>query len=201
MTENDAAGNSRAMALGASASARPVAHAGEDRRAGAADFAGFYDEHAEAVWRTVARMGVEAMQLEDAVQEVFVTAWRRRADFAGRSSPRTWVIGIALNVAAHHRRAHGRRGTAEPLDEELAASGPGPEQAAVANEGLALLQRVLGTLSDEQREVFVLIEMEGLSAPEVSEALGASVNTIYSRLRLARAAFNRAVVEVQGRAR
>src|SRR5207253_1748207 len=111
------------------------------------------------------------------------------------------VIGIALNVAAHHRRSRGRRGTPEPLDEELPASAPGPEQAALTNEGLEQLQRVLSTLPEEQREVFVLMEMEGMSAPETSEALGAPVNTIYSRLRLARAAFNRAVAQLQENAR
>src|SRR5262245_55610527 len=74
------------------------------------DFDSLYDANADAVFRTLSRLGVETAQLEDAVQEVFVTAWKKQADFAFRASVKTWLTGIAINVAAHHRRSAARRG-------------------------------------------------------------------------------------------
>ena len=61
------------------------------------------------------------------------------------------------------------------------------------DEKLTLLYQVLGTLDEDKRNVFVLHELEQLGIPEVAEALGINLNTAYSRLRAARAAFERGV--------
>jgi RNA polymerase sigma-70 factor (ECF subfamily) len=165
-----------------------------------ATFGELYDAHADAMFRTLARLGVAAAHLEDAAQELFVTAWKKQSAFERRSSVRTWLTGIAVHIASHYRRNAGRRAT-EPLDDELAGSTPSPHDDAERRQGLELLQRVLSKLSDEQREVFVMMEMEGFSAPELSALLGIPENTIYSRLRLARTAFNTAVARLQAGAR
>ena len=166
-----------------------------------ASFEELYDTYAEAIFRTLARLGVEAMHLEDAAQEVFVTAWKKQSGFAQRSTLKTWLTGIAINVASHHRRSAGRRGIATEVSDQLPSARPGPEADLQRRQGLQLLQSVLKGLSDEQREVFVMMEMEGLSAPEASALLNVGSNTVYSRLRLARAAFNAAVSKLQGGAR
>ena len=62
-----------------------------------------------------------------------------------------------------------------------------------------IVNRLLDGLDDDQREVFVLAELEDLSAPEIAEALEVKLNTVYSRLRLARSAF--AEVAARHRAR
>ena len=59
-----------------------------------------------------------------------------------------------------------------------------------------MVEAALGALPAEQREVFVLADIEGLSAPEISDALEVKVNTIYSRLRLARKRFTAKIEEL-----
>jgi RNA polymerase sigma-70 factor (ECF subfamily) len=68
------------------------------------------------------------------------------------------------------------------------------EGAALEQERLALAHAILATLSDEQREVFVLARVEQMSAPEIASVVGVPLNTIYSRLRAARLAFEAEVV-------
>jgi len=63
------------------------------------------------------------------------------------------------------------------------------EGAALQHERLALAHAILETLTDEQREVFVLARVEQMSAPEIASVVGAPLNTVYSRLRAARLAF------------
>lgn len=77
----------------------------------------------------------------------------------------------------------------------LGASG---EQAALHHERLSLARAALETLSDDQREVFVLARVEQMSAPEIASVVGIPLNTVYSRLRAARMAFEAAVARRQG---
>jgi len=74
-----------------------------------------------------------------------------------------------------------------------------PGTAAERNQGLALLERALDHLPDEQRAVFCLFELEGMTGDEVAESLEIPLGTAYSRLRLARAAFSAATAELRGR--
>jgi RNA polymerase sigma-70 factor (ECF subfamily) len=159
-----------------------------------------YGTHADAVWRTLSRLGVEPMYVDDAAQEVFVTAWRKRDSFEHRSSVKTWLTGIAIRVASHHRRSAALRRTGV-LDASVPSLAPSPVEDVERREKLALLQQVLSRLSDELRETFVMMEMEGFSAPEASALLGVGVNTLYSRVRLAREAFNAAVAELEQKER
>jgi len=153
-----------------------------------------YAEHFDFVWRTARRLGVPERSVDDAVQDVFIVVHRRLGEFEGRSSVKTWLFGIARRVAADHRRRGARKDRGSELTETVAdVVAPTPLEAAANAEAVRMLHRVLAGLSDEQREVFVLAELEQMSAPEIAEAIGAKLNTVYSRLRLARAAFNRAV--------
>lgn len=195
MTERETLGHSGGVAMHATAAA-PV----ERPLVPASSFEELYDAHADAVWRTLSRLGVEPMHVDDAAQEVFVTAWRKRDSFEHRSSVKTWLTGIAIRVAAHHRRSAALRRTAS-LDERVPSLAPSPVEDVERREKLKLLQRVLSRLSDELRETFVMMEMEGFSAPEASALLGVGVNTLYSRVRLAREAFNAAVAELEQKER
>jgi RNA polymerase sigma-70 factor (ECF subfamily) len=157
------------------------------------DFEEVYNVTFPFAWRLLRRLGVPEASLDDAAQEVFVIVHRRLPDFEGRSTLRTWVAGIALRVASDMRRASRRRGDTVPLSDELADAmadaRPGPVEHATSVQAFALMQKLLATLSEEQRDVFVLAELEQLTATEISAIVGAGVNTVYSRLRLARAAF------------
>jgi RNA polymerase sigma-70 factor, ECF subfamily len=149
-----------------------------------------YRETAPIVLRSLRRL-VPPSAVDDAAQDVFLTVARRLADFEERSKATTWVYGIVLRVAADHRRS-ARRG--ERRHAAIAAEPPpsnrSPEQHAERRSNLRLLHRVLETMSDDLREVFVLAELEQLPGPEIATLLGLNGNTMHSRLRAARNEFN-----------
>jgi len=154
-----------------------------------------YKEHFAFVWRSLARLGVPKSALDDATQDVFIVALRRAAEFGQRSSYRTWLFGIAANIAREQRRSAQRAHQHEPLDEALSSAERSPLQQASDAQALRFLEAFLATLEDSQREVFILAELERMPSPEIAEAVGAKLNTIYSRLRLAREAFARMIAQ------
>jgi RNA polymerase sigma-70 factor (ECF subfamily) len=158
----------------------------------APDLAAVYEAHFRYVWRCLRSLGVYDAQVDDALQDVFVVAARKLEDFDGGAQLRTWLYAIALHIARKYRE-RARREPA-PLDAERESQPElrvheSGERAALSNERLALARAVLETLSDEQREVFVLARVEQMSAPEIAEVVGIPLNTVYSRLRAARLAF------------
>jgi RNA polymerase sigma-70 factor (ECF subfamily) len=165
-----------------------------------------YDAYFAFVWRALRRLGVADAHLDDAAQDVFLVVHRKLEGFEGRASLKTWLYGIVLRVArrARERQAQagfvGAGGRVDP-DEVPDRRAPTPHESAVRAESLTLLQRVLDGLDDEKREAFVLIELDGLTAPEAALVLGVPVNTVSSRLRLARAAFDRALARLDARER
>ena len=153
-----------------------------------------YDRWFDFVWRSVRRLGVPEASVDDAVQDVFVVVHRKLCEFEGRSSIKTWLFGIAMRVAKDQRRAASRRGPTEPLRESLVDAPCGcPMESAAQNEAVRLLHTLLDDLDDEKRAVFVMSELEQMSVPEIAETLDINVNTVYSRLRAARTAFEKAV--------
>lgn len=144
-----------------------------------------YRKHFRSTWALVGRLGVPASHIEDVVQEVFLILHRRRHDFRNESSVQTWLHGIALRVARRHR-ARVQRGQTAPLPPDTRARGPSVEATVQGRAQLARLDALLDQLPEEQREVFVLAEVAGLRAPEIAEVMGTKLNTVYSRLRLAR---------------
>jgi RNA polymerase sigma-70 factor, ECF subfamily len=149
------------------------------------DVVALYDAHAARVWRTALALGVERADLDDAVQDVFMVLHRRADDFAGRSNVTTWIYGITRRVAADYRRKQRRT---PPRSELVDVAVPCAEQARrdASQDLLGLLEH----LPAEQREVFVLIELEGMTAAEVAALAGTPANTVSSRLRLARRTLN-----------
>jgi RNA polymerase sigma-70 factor, ECF subfamily len=165
-----------------------------------ADFETVYEEHFAFVWRTVRRLGVPERSVDDAVQDVFVVVHRRLRSFEGRSSVRTWLYGIARRVAHDHRRRVGRKERGEALPDGLAdPAAPSPDREVARLEAARLLYSILEGLDDEKREVFVLAELEQMTVPEIAEATGVNLNTVYSRLRAARQAFEAGVARVRAR--
>lgn len=162
-------------------------------------FAQVYEAYFDFVWRSARRLGVPEATLDDVVQDVFVTVYRRLSAFEGRSQLKTWIYGIVRHTVADLRRSARRKPT-EALDGELPdPSTTSPQEIAAREQGAKLLHAVLQELSVEMREVFVLAELEQLSAPEVAAALELNVNTVYSRLRTARKDFDAALKRLRCR--
>ncbi len=161
-------------------------------------FAEAYEAHFDFVWRSARRLGVSDASIDDVVQDVFVTVYRRLSEFEGRSLLRTWMFGILRHTVRDLRRTQRRKPT-EALSQEPEAPGGGPHEATVQREGTRLLHEVLESLDDDQREIFVLAELEQMSAPEIGLALELNVNTVYSRLRAARQSFEAALKRLRSR--
>ena len=169
------------------------------------DFDAMYEEHFDLVWRNARRLGVPEGQVDDVVQEVFLVVHRRLGDFEGRASIKTWIFGILAKVAADHRRSSRRksphaRSVGGVVDADIVADEEAsPHRELVRSEGVKLLHRLLDELDDERRAVFVLAELEQMSAPEIAEALGVKLNTVYARLRAAREQFNQSAQRERAR--
>jgi RNA polymerase sigma-70 factor, ECF subfamily len=168
-------------------------------------FAQLYEEYFSFVWRSARRLGAPDAIVDDVVQEIFVIVHRRLRAFEGRSSMKTWLFGIVLNVVRAHRRSlrakHPHMLSAErAVDlESLADGASGPQDVAMRAEATRLVDRFLDELDDDKRAVFVLAELEQMSAPEIAAALAAPLNTVYSRLRLARQEFAAAAARYRAR--
>lgn len=172
-------------------------------------FEAVYREHHDFVWRSLRGMGLSEASVDDATQEVFLVLHRRLGEFdPERGALRGWIYGVARMTARKYRRSHAQRMEREvPSEATEAASeaprpsrGAAPEEAVARAEAAQLVQDFLESLDEDKREVFVLADIEGVTAPEIAEALGVNLNTVYSRLRLARKRFDavlsrRAVVQ------
>jgi RNA polymerase sigma-70 factor (ECF subfamily) len=166
------------------------------------DFDALYAENLRYVWRAARRLGVDPADTDDVVQEVFVVAHRRLADFEGRAQVRTWLYKILVHVVRHYFRARRRKpghraAGLQGLESAPPASDGGPAAAVERADAARILDGLLARLDPDKREVFVLAEVEELSSVEIAEVLGVNLNTIYSRLRAARQEFERALARFQ----
>ena len=166
------------------------------------DLARIYQEHFDFVWRSARRLGVPDSAVDDVVQEVFIVVHRQLASFEGRSSMKTWLFGILRNLVLRQRRSWARRGREQALEEsEVEAGEAGADEQLAESQARQVLHALLAQLDDDKRAVFVLADLEQLSAPEIAEATGLKLNTVYSRLRLARAEMERALERHRARER
>jgi RNA polymerase sigma-70 factor, ECF subfamily len=167
------------------------------------DFRVVYDEHFDFVWRSLRRLGIHPSDVADATQEVFLVVHRRLAEFEGRARITTWLYRICLRVASdRRRRAHVRR--EEPSDMAMLDQtdlGQNSEDKLVEDEELRHLQAALMALSLEQRTVFTLFELEKMTCESIASVLEIPLGTVYSRLRLGREAFRKALLREFARQR
>jgi RNA polymerase sigma-70 factor (ECF subfamily) len=162
-----------------------------------------YERHADFAWRTLRRLGVREAEANDALQDVFVIVHAKLSQFEGRSSLTTWLFTICRTVARERRRSAQReRNRLEDVsvDDELDLRAD-VARAAEHNERLAQLESILTGLEPEQRNVFILFEIEKLTGEEISELLAIPLGTVYSRLQLAKKAFRRALSREAARER
>jgi RNA polymerase sigma-70 factor (ECF subfamily) len=131
---------------------------------------------------------------------------RSLGSFRGESSIASWLYTIARRFCIKKRRrskfapAHEESLDAPGVDaaQRLADRSPNPEQAAADREVARMLTAAIDRLEPSQREVLVLRDVEGLSAPEVARIVGASVEAVKSRLHRARASVRRALLPLAG---
>jgi RNA polymerase sigma-70 factor (ECF subfamily) len=161
-----------------------------------------YAAHGDFVWLSLQRLGVRTADLDDMLQEVFAVVHQRLHTYDRRASMKAWLFGIAIRVAAaHRRRAHVRR--EQPTDEVPEPRDGGdsvtPEEAAAASEARARLNAILDAMDLEKRAVFVMYEIDEVPADEIATILGIPFNTVHSRLRLARKQFQETLARFDAR--
>jgi RNA polymerase sigma-70 factor (ECF subfamily) len=153
----------------------------------AQDLGEIYRENVDYVWRVLSHLGVKPADVGDVAHDVFITIKRRLPTFEGRSSLRTWIYGICLRTVSDYRgRAFRRR---EVPHDEVPEIPQSAEQLSSVEDGelRGKLLELLESLRPEQRDVFVLYEIEELSMKEVAQAVDCPLQTAYSRLHAARA--------------
>jgi len=154
-----------------------------------------YDRHAKAVWRAVRRTLGHGADVDDVVHATFLRLPDLAASYDGRPSCRAWLCGIAIRLALRHKRGMGRfhrmlRAFAEGLTGRSAGD---PERQASHGEELAVFEAALARMSEKKRAVFVLVELEGMTAEEAARLLGIPAATARTRLFHARAELREAL--------
>lgn len=137
---------------------------------------------------------VDAQDVQDLVNDVFLAAFRGAASYQGRSGVKTWIFAIASNIARDRQRKAARgRGA---LDRLARDAGPAPrslEREVISKDLVARVERCLPQLPHDLRVAFLMCDVEGLSGVEVAGALGVPRGTLYRRLHDARRLLRRLV--------
>ncbi len=158
-----------------------------------ANFKALYDSHFRLVWCALSRLGVRDADLMDLTQKVFLTAYLKLPEFEGRSQLSTWLWGICRRVAIAYRRSSAIRYEVmtDPITLELTSEQRTETSGEVDAGKQAAIEHILGKLSDSQRRVLTLYEVDELDGPEIAALLNISLGTVRSRLRYARKLFRR----------
>jgi RNA polymerase sigma-70 factor, ECF subfamily len=154
------------------------------------NFERLFSENYAFVWRSLVHLGLAPANADDAAQEVFLVVHRRLSEYDPNRSLKSWLFGIARRAALARERGQ-RRALARDEQASAPVEASSPEAELEARQTAAWVKACLDRMPEDQREVFVLAEIEELTAPEISDALGVKLNTVYSRLRLARERFER----------
>jgi RNA polymerase sigma-70 factor, ECF subfamily len=146
------------------------------------EFRALYDAELPYVLRSLRRLGIAAGETEDLAHDVFVVLYRRWSDYDRARPVRAWLFGIALRIASRALERSWRRFEL-PLGAEVIEAQPSAEGGGDARD---LLLRALACLEVDQRAAFILHDLDGHTAPEIALTLQIPLNTVYSRLRVAR---------------
>ncbi len=177
-------------------SAAPVPQADEAllRRVAGGDpdaLTALYRRYADQLFGYLARLAPDRMIAEEILQDTLLAVWRSADNFAGRSSVRTWLFGVA------RRQAYNRlRTLREPMVDlarlpEPESVEPGPEELVLARLEAGRVADGLRQLAPAHREVLLLALSAELAHAEIAEVIGVPVGTVKSRLHHARAALAR----------
>jgi RNA polymerase sigma-70 factor (ECF subfamily) len=157
------------------------------------DFAAVFRAEFDYVWFSLRRLGIRPNDLEDVTHDVFIAVYQQFDRYDPERPLRPWLFGFAYWVASDYRRLARHRLEARGDLSDTIDPGPNAVDQAAARQSLEVVWKALSELGLDRRAVFLLHEVEGYAMPEVAEALQVPLNTAYSRLRLARADFAKAM--------
>jgi len=142
--------------------------------------------YASFVWRSLRYLGVPEQDLEDMSQEVFIVVHKRLGSFAADTDLRSWLYAVCWRVSKSYHRANRNSRVKLSHRPPHLQSPATPLQSLEQRQALELGYRLLDTLDERKRAVFVLYEIEQVPMEEIARALGCPVQTAYARLHAAR---------------
>jgi RNA polymerase sigma-70 factor (ECF subfamily) len=147
--------------------------------------------HTAAVYRFGMKLCRDSEDAKDVVQDTLFAAVKGVRAFRGGSSLSTWLYAVARSFCIkRHRASKFAPKEIVSLDDpsvDKTAIASQPDETASGRELSAILDHAIDALDEPSREVFVMRDIEGLTAPEVARVLGVSVDAVKSRLHRARA--------------
>lgn len=149
--------------------------------------------HNQRVYRAIRAILSSESEVEDVMQQAYISAYANLARFEGHSRFSTWLLRIAVNEALGRLRHYHRWAVVDPSSEEgagmipISSPSPTPEERAGTRELVALLESAIDQLPPIYRQALVLREVEGLDTASTAEALGVSEDVVKTRLHRARA--------------
>lgn len=161
---------------------------------GAPNWRRFFDQHWKFVTRVVQRFGGRGIDVEDAVQDVFLILFQRLHEFEGQAQLTTWIYRVCANVGSEHRRRRTRQARLQGLLKHLpfvSADSRTPAQDAETRDEWQHVERILASMSPKRREAFILCELEQLSGEEAAQILNIPMATVRTRVHYARQDFLR----------
>jgi RNA polymerase sigma-70 factor (ECF subfamily) len=172
---------------------------GEARRLPPSALRRLVQEHYDFIWRLLARLNVSGPEVDDAAQQVFMVLVSREGLTIKVGSERAFLYGVALRVAKEFRRKTlSQLNHVTPDPELLVDRSLDVEAVAERSQARRQLDRILEQMPDNLREAFILFELEDISVPQIAELLCIPTGTVASRLRRARATFQKSVAELRG---
>ncbi|AKU99950.1 RNA polymerase sigma factor RpoE [Labilithrix luteola] len=173
--------------------ADPRAAAHEERPASAISFDEVYRSELSYVLHSLRRLGVSDAELEDVAHDVFVSIHRHLGEFDRTRPLRPWVFAFVYRIARDHRRLARHQKEVGGSEEQAAALAPMPDEALDDERLRRILVEALDSLDIEKRRLIVMHDIDGTPVTEIAKVLDVPLNTAYSRLRLARAALEKAL--------
>ncbi|MCS0605846.1 sigma-70 family RNA polymerase sigma factor [Streptomyces sp. LP11] len=157
-------------------------------------FAVLVHRHAPALLRLATRLLGSPAEAEDAVQDAFLSAWRRLPEFQGRAAFGTWMYRIVTNRCLNVLRSRRPVAPLEAAGEVPAAEyATSPERLTEARDAVRELRTALDLLTAEQRACWVLRELDGHSYEFIADAVGLSQQAVRARVFRARRCLTRAL--------
>jgi len=155
-------------------------------------FGELVQRHQRAVYAVVSGMVSSRDDVDDIVQDAFVSAYKSVGAFKGEAAFSTWIYRIAVNTTIKHiRKAKVREASSidDPVtglaDSLVSSNGDGPEQAAEKRERDEAVRSAVQELPEKHRAVVVLYYFQNLGCDEIAKVLECSVGTVWSRLHYA----------------
>jgi RNA polymerase sigma-70 factor (ECF subfamily) len=156
------------------------------RRGDDSAFDRIVEQHSAAVAALANRLLGWPGDVDDVVQDVFVSAFVGLKRFRGQCRLRTWLYTITINKCRSHRLRRHRHRQPAAIDPEAVGSLAGGDKAAMEGETLGRVRRAVQALPAKYREVVVLRYLQGMEMSEISGLLGVKTNALQVRLNRAK---------------